>query len=101
MRSPRSSATTRSSPHGNLSELAVRAKEGTLGFGQVRHVLIHGLAAGRPGELAAAQELVDAHVSNRPLSEVFPLAVEIITAAYAGFDSADAKPARRARSAAA
>lgn len=74
---------------GNIVELAHRVKAGTLGLRQVRHILIHALVG---GELASGQyaypsdfeRLVDEEMLDKPLTIFVPLAVDIITAAYAG-----------------
>lgn len=77
---------------GNLVELAQRVRNGTLGLRQVRHILVHGLVG---GELAAGQRaypsdfeaLVDDEMRDKPLTSFTPLAVDIITAAYAGAEA--------------
>jgi hypothetical protein len=67
-----------------LTDLVQRARR--LTANDVRHVLVHGLCQGRMRNLIAAQDLVDEEMRGKPLADFVPLAVDIVTSAYAGVD---------------
>lgn len=69
---------------GSLAEIVVLARQGTLSSGAVRHVLIVGLCAGEMTRRIWAEPLVDKEIDGKPLSELIPIVMSIVVAAFAG-----------------
>lgn len=70
--------------HGSLPELAARAGSGRLSSAAVAHIITHALSCGDWYHLDKAREIVSGETASRPWTEFAPLALEILTDAYAG-----------------
>jgi hypothetical protein len=73
---------------GNLSELAMRARNGTLSARAVECIIAHALSQGHPITLMRMRDVVHDEMAGKPLAEFIPLALEIVLAAYAGLEDA-------------